>query len=68
MLQNTKELEAGTLWGHLKIFEKKSQHRKKSKGTSGFVGFLEKVKNERGTLCTTFALAGLGLRWFQECS
>ena len=36
-------------------------------GTSGFVGFLEKVKNERGTLWTKFALAGLGLRWFQDC-
>ena len=35
--------------------------------TSGFVGFLEKVKNERGTLWTKFALAGLGLRWFQDC-
>ena len=29
---------------------------------SGFVGYLEEVKNERETLCTKFALAGLGLR------
>ena len=62
----------GTLWGHLKNFRKKvTQCRKKSKmgdplGTSGFVGFLEKVKNERGTLWIKFALVGLGLRWFQD--
>ena len=29
--------------------------------SSGFVGYVKKVKNERGTLCTKFALAGLGL-------
>ena len=51
-----------------KIRKKVAQCRKKSKGgplgTSGFVGFLEKVKNERATLWTRFALAGHGLRWF----
>ena len=30
--------------------------------SSGFVGFLEKVKTERGALCTKFPLARLGLR------
>ena len=46
-----------------KSFEKKvAQCRKKiergySLVPSGFVGYLEKVKNERGTLCTQFALA-----------
>ena len=44
---------------------------------SGFVGYLEKkVKNERGTLCTKFALAGLGAlsglrivskKWTDQC-
>ena len=29
--------------------------------SSGFVGYVKKVKNERGILCTKFALAGLGL-------
>ena len=29
--------------------------------SSGFVGYVKKVKIERGTLCTKFALAGLGL-------
>ena len=28
--------------------------------SSGFVGYVKKVKNERGTLCTKFASAGLG--------
>ena len=42
------------------FFPKKvAQCRKNPKGdplgTSGFVGFLEKVKNERGTLCIMFA-------------
>ena len=58
--------------GTLKNFRKKvAQCRKNPKGdplgTPGFVGFVEKVKNERGTLWTKFALAGLGLRWFQGC-
>ena len=72
MLQNIKKLEGGPFWDIKKIFEKKPHSAEKNpKGdpldTSGFVGFLEKVKNERGTLWTKFALAGLGLRWFQEC-
>ena len=41
-------------------------------GTSGFVGFLDKVKNERGTLWTKFALALDGFRivskkWTDQC-
>ena len=54
LLQNIKKLEGGTLWGHKKIFEKTSHSAEKiqrgtlSLGTSGFLGFLEKVENERG--------------------
>ena len=61
-------------FGYIKKFCKKKSHsaKKNHRGdplvSSGFVGYLEKVKNERGTLCTKFALAGLGLRWFQPCS
>ena len=29
--------------------------------SSGFVGYVKKVKNERGTLCSKFALVELGL-------
>ena len=36
-------------------------------GSSGFVGYVIKVKNERGNLWTKFALTGLGLSWFQDC-
>ena len=32
--------------------------------SSGFVGYVKKVKNERGTLCSKFALAGRGLSSF----
>ena len=32
--------------------------------SSGFVGYVKKVKNERGTLCTKFALAGVGMSSF----
>ena len=32
--------------------------------SSGFVGYVKKVKNERGTLCTKFPLAWLGLSSF----
>ena len=56
----------GTLFRHLKIFRKKSHSAEKNPKRGPFrlvwfLGYLEKVKNERGTLCTTFALAGLGL-------
>ena len=52
-------------FGDIKKSKEVAQSRKKINkgvrdplGTSGFVGFLEKVKNERGTLRTKFALAG----------
>ena len=35
-------------------------------GTSGFVGFLDKVKNERGTLWTKFTLALSGFSIVSE--
>ena len=54
-------MKEGTLCRQ-KIFEKKSHSAEKNeKGDSlvpsGFVGYFEKVKNERGTLCTKFAFA-----------
>ena len=57
-LQNIKKLE-GDPFGTLQKFSKKGcTVPKKSKGdllgSSGFVGYLEKVKNERGTLWTKF--------------
>ena len=69
----------GTLknWGRKKIFEKLSQSAEKNPkgdplGTSGFVGFLDKVQNEKGTLWTTIALALGGFRivskkWTDQC-
>ena len=52
-------MKGGTLWRQ-KI-RKKSAEKKIERGDSlvpsGFVGYLEKVKNERGTLCIQFALA-----------
>ena len=67
-----KKLEGGTLWGHKNVSQKRSSVPKKIQrwdplGTSGFVGFLERVKNDRGNLWIKFALVGLGLRWFQGC-
>ena len=55
LLQNIKKLERGTLLIHQKIFEKKSHNAKKNrKGdplvSSGFVGYVKIVKNERGDL------------------
>ena len=56
LLQNIKKLERGTLWRQTKL-KKVAQRRKKLKGdplaTSGFVGYVKKIKNERGTLRTT---------------
>ena len=72
LLQNIKKLEGGPV-GDIKKFSKMSHNAEKSrKGapsvSSGFVGFLEKLKKmKRGPLWTKFALAGLGLRWFQNC-
>ena len=55
----------------LKNFGKKvAQCQKNRRGdplvSSGFVGYVKKVKNERGTLCTKFALAGFGLSGFSS--
>ena len=60
-----------------KIRKKVAQCQKKPKvgdslDPSGFVGFLEKVKNERGTLWIKFALALGGFRivskkWTDQC-
>ena len=57
-------MKGGILWRQKKFRKKVAQCRKKiergdSLVPSGFVGYLEKVKNERGTLCTKFALAPL---------
>ena len=54
LLQNIKKLEKDS-FETLKNFRKKvAQCRKNQKGgrlvSSGFVGYVEKVKNERGTL------------------
>ena len=35
--------------------------------SSGFVGYVKKVKNERGTLCSKFALVELGLSGLSFC-
>ena len=57
----------GDSFESIKIFEKKfAQCRKKiERGdpleSSGFVGYVKKVKKERGTLCSKFALVELGL-------
>ena len=62
--------EKGNLWRQ-KTFQKKSHSAKKSPkgdplGTSGFVCFLEKVKNERGDPMDLVCKFG-ALRWFQDC-
>ena len=61
------KIRRGDSFEKFKIFEKKfAQCRKKiERGdpleSSGFVGYVKKVKNERGTLCSKFALVELGL-------
>ena len=68
LLQNIKNSK-GDPFGTKKVSKKIAQCRKKSKGdplaSSGLVCYV-KVKNERGTLCTKFALAGLGLSSFSS--
>ena len=67
LLQIKKKLEEGLFWDIKKFSEKVSHgaEKKIEKGdplvSSGFVGYVKKVKNERGTLCTKFPLAWLGL-------
>ena len=52
LLQNIKKLEGGTLWRQKKFEKSRTVPEKIQRGdplgTSGVVGFLEKVKNERG--------------------
>ena len=61
------KIRRGDSFETLKSFEKKfAQCRKKiergdSLETSGFVGYVKKVKNEKGALCSKFALVELGL-------
>ena len=47
---SAEKIERGTIWGHLKFFEKARTERNRKGdplGTSGFVGFLEKVNKTR---------------------
>ena len=61
------KIRRGDSFETLKIFEKKIRTvpKKIERGdpleSSGFVGYVKKVKNERGTLCSKFALVELGL-------
>ena len=55
LLQNIKKLEKRLFWNIEKFSKKVAQCRKKiERGdplvSSGFVGYVKKVKNERGTL------------------
>ena len=65
-MQNIKKLEGGTLLRPSKIFEKSfAQCRKKIErgdplASSGFVGYVKKVKNERGD---PFALISADRTW-----
>ena len=65
LLQNIKKLERGTLLRHLKNFEKsRTMPKKIERGdplvSSGFVGYVRKVKNERGD---PFALVSADRTW-----
>ena len=61
-LQNNKKIKGGA-FGDIINFRTKSRtvpkkiERGDSLVPSGFVGYLERVKSKRGTLCTKFALA-----------
>ena len=61
------KIRRGDSFEKLKISEKKIRTvpKKIERGdpleSSGFVGYVKKVKNERGTLCSKFALVKLGL-------
>ena len=67
----SKKNERGTLWRQKNSKKSLIAPKQIARGdpliSSGFVGYLEKVKKKRGNLWTKFALAGLGLRWFQDC-
>ena len=71
-LQNIKNSK-GTLLRHSKTFRIKSHSAEKHPkrdllGLSGFIGYLEKVKNERGTLCTKFVWLDLAVGGFRNVS
>ena len=57
------KIRRGDSFETLKIFEKtiRTVPKKIERESSGFVGYVKKVKNERGTLCSKFALVELGL-------
>ena len=61
------KIRRGDSFEKMKNFEKKIRTvpKKIERGdpleSSGFVGYVKKVKNERGTLCSKFALVELGL-------
>ena len=66
-MQNIKTIRRGDSFEILKLFEKKfAQCRKKiERGdpleSSGFVGYVKKVKKKGGTLCSKFVLVEHGL-------
>ena len=74
-------MKGGTLWRQKKFEKKVAQCRKKIKRggdslvPSGFVGYLEKVKNERGTFALSLpwpdlALGGFRIvckKWTDQC-
>ena len=70
-LQSIRKLE-GEIWRLWLIFQKKvAQCRNKIERedalvSSGFVGYVEKVKNDRGILCTKFPLTGLDFSCFSS--
>ena len=76
LYQNFEKLEGGP-FGDINKFSKKrltvpKKIQRDRLGTSGFVGFFDKVKNERGTLWTKFAFALGGFRivskkWTDQC-
>ena len=55
------KIRRGDSFEKLKVFEKNLHSAEKKLESSGFVGYVKKVKNERGTLCSKFALVELGL-------
>ena len=76
LLQNFKQLEGGPFEDIKKFSKKNAQCRKNPKGdplgTPNYVGFLAKIKNERRTIWTVFALALGGFRivsekWTDQC-
>ena len=75
-MRNFKQLEGGPFEDNKKFSKKNAQCRKNPKGdplgTPSYVGFLAKIKNERRTIWTVFALALGGFRivsekWTDQC-